>query len=631
MKTDGVPLKADGVLSQLRVFVSSRFGQAEYSSFLAQLIVSLTRQNLRPYIYRSYHGRIAAGEDIKERNCKDVADCDVFVVIASPHYAASQACIWEAEMAAAEQVARRLPVVMAVWPGMPQQIKDWPAELRALLVLQNGCDAPRTMVFNLSPKPGLEDAEELCRDVCKRLGVEFRNERDPSTDAHEMAFIRRTRRLLRAFPLEKVDTLDGDLTDLLRDLVRHHGRAARKGRTNYGELLSDISEIRTCWENRFSPSVMSYLRLGEAVYGYLEARALAADRAAERIRQARSSAKRALRDGDPFTQRDTCIFLGSLALYLGQGEKALLLYELGSRIAHLIENGRLDHDGRWTATKLQLFSLSRFDALCPVGPSAYVMFDNMMRARIQLLRFPEIYELRLRKEEWERGFAYSDLDHYERLAALLAFGFAIVGDVEEAEDILARSIEGKEALHLDTWHSLLQLLCNGLNRHDAWLSRDTVDGLEWMAFTLERLDGDAGDIARCNFEMAFIGKRLGRHDLSVKALSRALASFPVSIRLLVERAESHILAGDNYMAYCDCIAAVNLVAGSEETFAPFGGGDQPFENYFAQGLAYWFLGRRDLAKYAYRQSSHDHFYSSYYEPNWEGILHAEDENQCQRS
>lgn len=575
---------------------------------MTQLLAALNVQNLDAVIYRGVDDdKIRIGEAIKERNSADIRRADLVIALVSDSYCMSKYCQNEASTAAEERAMRGLPILVALWPTAPKDISCWPVSIRALV---EGPNESGRMYFPLSEGLGgqSENVNYLCQDVCKWLNIEFDDEPDPVGRMH---FIKRTREGVRLFPPVNLSRIDGDLRrvlDRLRDIHEsaEENSCSRPG-ANEGIALA-LGRVRRFCENRFGPRVASYIRLGEGVFLLLEARKVAESSVYQKLcERVRAAGEDALNSGDLYTQRDSSVLLGNLALETNMPDEALTWHLNASKIARLIEGSAVELGTGYQEVRALMVAIPNSIATFPCGVSAYVLFDNIIKCHLRLLRFPDTEEINVRAIEWMRGnIAYSDPAHFARYGSLLVFAYAIAGSLKAAEELL-RVLEktdcGYAEVHLETWRVLLTLVWRGLLTESGAAYRCLWEPTEWVARRAdERRKLSAREVALIYHQASQIIFRVGSEHHGLTMLSRAVGIFPQSIRLRVERATMLLAIGKTRAANSDCNEAVGIEATRQEAVEPFGESEGHNDTLYAQGVAYWLLGRKEEAEDRFKLS-----------------------------
>ena len=522
------------------------------------------------------------------------------MAVFSAGYFSSAYCLNESAAAVREHRRRRLPLLAARWSSAAREMSRWPHEAQAFVGAGDGSGT--RMFLDLASCPTADDAVRLlCEDACRVVGVAYEGDPDPIGAMH---LIKRTRQAISLFPVQDRSRIDGDVRRMTERLTFFHERSAahRASRTPeaYKQMVGDLRSIRKYGEQRLNLRAMSYVRLAEAVFTMCSARSSRASAAPDLYGQARVAAERALATGDVYTQRDANVLLGNLALEANAPERALQCHLDASRVAHMLCEGGVEPSADHRAVISRATLIPDTVALCPRGVSAYVMFDNLLRCRLRLLQPIEPAELDYRAAEWRRGIAYSEPAHFARYGSLLIVAYAIAGRLGDAASLLKeleRSDEGYNRVHFETWRVLCALLANGLVANGYAFDGAWVRALNWLSKSAdERHPQNAHDIALMHVEGSRVLSLLGLPDDGLKALSRAVHLYPGSIRLRVERASMAIQAGRIGIAKEDCVAAIAFNATAAGSHAPFEESEGHHEAFYAQGLAFWFLGRKPEAQ-----------------------------------
>lgn len=589
------------------VFVSSRFSEPGVEAFLSDLLAALNLQDLRAVIYRGREGRIAAGRSIVETNLRDIERADVFVAVVSQSYFGAPYCLNEAGAALAQRSARGLPILVVRWHTADPDPSKWPEEtVRAMVQDDRGLFR---IYADAGASPSAEMVALLCQDVCKAAGVDYDRRPDP---VDRMPLIKRTRDAARHFRPASAQFWEGDLSEVLAG-IRAHYRAAQLDRAKhrYDAIPDNLRVVRELAEERLGVRAASYLRLGEAVLmmdasrrgrpaGQLDGVA-GPDPAAE----VEATALQALH-GDVYTQRDACVLLGNHALELGSPSIALRHHLNASRIAQLIEDGCVAEDATYAVVHAAMMRIDEKAALQPRGISAYVMFDNLTKCRVRLLRPPGAAELEARLTEWRSRNVYSDPSHYARYGSLLIAGFALCGHEEVAGQLLNELESDPDEpglVDLETWRVLTTLVLQGLQSGDE-PQQPLAIGAQWLAGrAYERKERNRRECALLMAGAANV-LRHSHHGDSLLLMSRALEMYPSSIRLRVERAVMSFASGAWRGVRLDCQAAAEANPNEVAAREPFDRTDRIEEMFYMQGIAFWMLGRIREAEDRFRISGY---------------------------
>ena len=345
---------------------------------------------------------------------------------------------------------------------------------------------------------------------------------------------------------------------------------------------------------------MSYLKLAEAVFTMCAARSSRENECVTLYERARATAEQVLQSGDLYTQRDAYVVLGNLALETNDPERALRSHLQASKAAHVMYENRLDASADHLAVIAAMRMVSDDMALCPRGVSAYVMFDNLLKCRVRLLQPVDAREIDYRAAEWRDGITYNEPAHFERYGSLMVFAYAYGGHLDTAEDLLSeleRSDDGCNRLHFETWRVLCSLIGDALAVDGYDFNGCWVGAVNWLGTRAdERQRENTHDVALLQVEGSRILAALGHSEEGLRGLSRAVRLYPGSIRLRVERATMAIRVGKSRIAKEDCLTAISLNPSTPEAHMPFEEAEGYREALYAQGLAFWFLGRGDEAR-----------------------------------
>lgn len=568
---------------------------------MTQLLAALNVQELDAIVYRgSDDDRIGVGEIIKGRNSADIRQSDLVVALVSSSYCKSGYCRHEAMVAVQERDRRSLPILVAIWPTASANHSLWPAEIQELLI---GSGNNEQMYLCVSKRVDEQegDVKQLAEDICNALGVEYDDQPDPVGRMH---LIKRTRRAVRIFPSADTSHVDGDLRLVLLSLRNIHLLIERGDIGHQGAfktIAALLVNTREICERTLGPRTAGYLHLGEAVFLLQEAR-IAKDpsKYKDLCMQVQVAAEKALRVGDLFTQRDAYIVLGNLALENDKPEEALEWHLDASKVAQLIEGEDVSLAAACNEVRHRIAAISRADASAPMGVSAYVMFDNLMKCQVRLMHPPELRIIESRVREWRAGVAYSDPEHFSRYGSLLVFGFAFAGCVDEAIDLLTAleaANDGHAMVHMQTWRILLTLTFQGLCAKESGTHRNLWKPTEWLSScSYDRRTQSPREVALINAQASHILRIVASVQHGLRPMGRAIGMFPNCIRLRVERALLLLSMGKSREANKDCMEAIGNSATILESVMPFHEAEDSSATLYAQGVAFWFLGRRQEAE-----------------------------------
>ncbi len=585
-----------------KVFVSCSFSEEGIGSLLTQLLAALNVQSIDAIVYRGIDDdRIRVGESIVARNIADIERADLVIAVMSAGYFGSPYCLNEATAAVREHRRRSLPLLAARWPSAVRDIESWPVAAQQF-IRPTGATETR-MWLDLAAGPSDNDSVRLlCRDACRALGIEYEDEPDP---IGSMPLIKRTREAVSIFPVANRARVDGDLRRVVDRLAffQERSTAHRFSKTPdaFNQMVGDLRSIREYGEQRLNGRAMSYLRLAEAVFTMCAARSSRADECSTLYEQARGTAEQVLQTGDLYTQRDAYVVLGNLALETNDPERALHYHLQASKAAHVMHENRLDAFADHPAVTAAMRTVSDEQALCPRGVSAYVMFDNLLKCRVRLLQRVDTREIDYRAAEWRDGITYNEPAHFGRYGSLMVFAYAYGGHLEPAEKLLSvleRSDDGCNGVHFETWRVLCSLVGDALAADGYDFDGCWVDAVNWLSKRAdERQRENTHDIALLQVEGSRVLAALGHSEEGLRVLSRAVRLYPGSIRLRVERAAMAIRVGrKSGMAREDCLAATSLNPSAPESQMPFEESEGYREALYAQGLAFWYLGRETEAR-----------------------------------
>lgn len=600
-----------------RVFVSSSFSESGVEAFLTQLLAALNVQDLDAIVYRGTDDdRIDIGEMIKERNSTDIRRSDLVVVLVSLGYCKSEYCRYEAKIALLERSRRNLPILVAIWPTAPTNYSLWPAEVQELLV---GSDSSGRMYLRLSERVDAQESavKQLTEGVCNTLAVKYDNQPDP---VGRMQLIKRTRGAVRTFPPTDTSRIDGDLRLIIFSLRNIHLLHEREDLSRQGTcetIAAMLDNVREICERTLGPRTAGFLYLGTAVFLLQEAR-ISKDPSKYRdlCGRVRAFTEKALNVGDLYTQRDAYVVLGNLELENDRPEEALKCHLDASKVSLLIENSGASFTASYEEVRCQLASISWTDADSPKGISAYVMFDNLMKCHVRLMHLPKIDEIERRAKEWRTGVSYSEPEHFSRYGSLLIFGFAFASDSDRAADLLKAlesADDGYATVHLQTWRILLALILQGLLTKVGAAYRNLREPTEWLSScSYHRRTQSPREVALINAQAAHILRIIASAQHGLIPLGRAIEMFPHCIRLRVERAMLLVSMGKKREANTDCNKAIQDNATIHESVVPFDEAEGPNATLYAQGAAFWFLGRKDEAndRFELSQASFDQHYDT---------------------
>ena len=604
-----------------RVFVSSRFTNSIHSEgeFLSELLVQLNLQQLTAIIYRGLSNPIRIGENIYQRNSKDIELCDAFIPILSKSYLRSDFCKNETLTALHCKHKSNLLIIPVIWPDLQCSFSDIPAPFASLI--NDDQNKEKYMCFVSSGMNNNFEGEtrKVTKDVCSQLTIPFYEETDPPER------IKLAKRIIKSsflFREPSNDLFDGHLDHLIRDIAMYHRISANKvdGET-LEHLNSFLEELHEQAQKKFSKKSLAFFYIAKAMNLLKMMQNQPKNKWSDLETKIADQINKAINHGDPETVRDAFILKGNVDFLVGEFPEAESSYLQAQCISSSLENNKISLNADLKELLINYSANDMHYQINKSGSSAIVFFDNLLKCQLAQGSLPKNDEIIEHYKKISNGLIYTHVGDFERYVGLTSIALLLTGNNQKGQELinnLNSQIDIKNSILLKTWIVVVRILTrlNFDKKSEKFNSSLFAEKLFFWGKDIGITDKN--NQAILFYEISYFLENHEIYSFALKICLDAVKLYPDCIPFSIDAARIAIQDDKIDTAYELCTSVTKKNLSVDLSYGPLK--NEGFEHLcYLQGLAFWLLGKKTEAKDRYKLSNtSENNNNSMYNSNWYG-------------